>query len=152
MNARKFCLVAALLVSSWAQAASPSHTKAAEALLDSMNMQLLLEQSITQMLEVELQQNPAMQPYREVMLTFLNKHMSYKAVKDDMVRIYTDAFSEQELKEISAFYASSTGRKALEKTPELMQKGAMLGASRVQQNMQELQSMIEAEAKRLQTQ
>ncbi len=124
--------------------------KEAENLLDKMGMQDLLERSTEQMLDLQIQQNAALKPFKHVMLKFLKKHMSYESLKPDMVAIYADAFTESELKELNAFYSTPTGKKTIQKLPELMVKGSQLGALRVQQNMQELQQMIAAEAERLQ--
>ena len=41
--------------------------------------------------------------------------------------IHVAEFSEAELKEILAFYRTPAGKKAMEKMPELMQQGAVVG-------------------------
>ena len=63
--------------------------------------------------------------------------------------MYTQAYTEAELKELTAFYLTKTGQKSLAVTPELMAKGSMIGQQRVQQNLPELRRMIEAEAARI---
>ena len=42
--------------------------------------------------------------------------------------IYLDLFSETELEALAAFYATDAGQAMLEKTPELMMRGAQAGA------------------------
>ncbi len=132
--------------------ADKASESAAEKLLDSMNMEYTLAQSIEQMLNLQLQQNPAMAPYKEVLSTFLKKHMSYESLKPDMVRLYAEEFSAAELNEITAFYKTDVGKKTIEKMPSLMAAGGQIGAQRVQANMPELQSMIQAESEKLQKQ
>ena len=44
-------------------------------------MEQALEQSISQMLQIQLQQNPALAPYKNIMLQFFKKHMSYENLK-----------------------------------------------------------------------
>lgn len=122
----------------------------AEKLLDTLGMQEMLEQSISQMLDIQLQQNPALVPYKGVMADFLNKHMSYEVLKPEIVKIYGDAFTVSELKEINAFYSTPAGRKTIEKMPTLMAQGAQMGAAHVQENIGELQEMIRVESERLQ--
>jgi uncharacterized protein len=75
--------------------------------------------------------------------------MSFESILDDLVDIYREAFTEEELKQLTAFYSTPVGKKSIEKTPELFQKGGMIGSSRVQHNLIELQRMIEAESERL---
>ena len=121
----------------------------AESLLDTMNMHMAFEQSVQQMLQLQIQQNPSLAPYKDVMLQFFAKHMNYEGLKPQLIDMYTAAFTESELKDINAFYATPTGQKALQKMPELMARGGQIGAQRVQDNIQELRDMIKAESERI---
>lgn len=122
----------------------------AEKLFNILGMESALEQSMSQMLDIQLQQNPKLTAFKDVMMQFFQKHMSYDSLKPDMLRIYAETFSGQELKEINAFYSTEVGKKTIEKMPALMAQGAQIGAARVQENIGELQAMIQAEAARLQ--
>ncbi len=124
--------------------------KEAEDLLEMIDMESALEQSMSQMLDLQLQQNPMLAPYRTVMLSFFKKHMSYESIKPEVLKIYAETFTASELKEINAFYATDVGQKTIEKMPTLMAQGGEIGARRVQENIGELQSMLEAETARLQ--
>ncbi len=148
-------IISALLLgfSSLAFAApSATHHKAAEQLLEVMKMDVNMERMVANMLEVQIQQQPAMQPFRHVMLQFLNKYLAYSAIKPDFIKIYTDEFSERELRQIIAFYKTPTGQKTINRLPVLMQKGAQIGASRVRDHQDELRVMLEAEAKKIDAQ
>lgn len=138
-----------LTIAALANADEASELQAAK-LLDTMNMDAVLGQAREQMLDIQLQQHPELLPFKGVINRFLEKHMSYKSLKPDMVKIYADAFTAGELQEINLFYSTATGQKAIEKIPSLMSQGAQIGAMRVQNNVVELQAMIEAEARRLQ--
>jgi hypothetical protein len=129
----------------WADDASKAE---AEALLAVMGMDKVLDESMTQMLEMQVQQNPSLEPYKAIMAEFLAKHMSYESMKPEIVEVYAEAFTAQELKEITAFYKTPTGQKTIETMPVLMQKGAQMAMARVQQNLPELQNKIEAESAR----
>lgn len=123
-----------------------SARKAAESLLNLMGMEKLLGQSVDQMLAMQVQQNPAIAPYQAQMKTFLSKYMSWPSLKDDMVKIYTEEFTEQELNDLNKFYQTPLGKKTVEKMPALMAKGAAMGQQRVQQHLPELQAAIQAQA------
>jgi hypothetical protein len=127
-----------------------SHRAAAEELMQAANMEKLLQASVDVALNQQIKANPQLAPFKDVMHKFLSKHMSYAAIKDDLIAMYVAEFTEQELKEVTAFYKTPTGRKVLEKTPTLMQKGGELGAKRVQDNLPELQKMIEEDLKKKQ--
>ncbi|MBX2823159.1 MAG: DUF2059 domain-containing protein [Gammaproteobacteria bacterium] len=145
----KSVLLLAVLLGSqfpvWVSADEESAAQA-EILLEVMNMESVLEQSIEQMLDLQIQQNPAIGQFREIMLSFLAKHMSYESMKPDMVKMYADSFTADELRDMIAFNQTATGQKALRLLPSLMQEGAALGATRVQENLGELQQMIEEAA------
>jgi hypothetical protein len=119
----------------------------AEKLLDNLGMEAILEQSITQSLDFQVQKNPELVPYVGVMKAFLAKHMSYESLKDDIVNLYSTTFSVQELKDISAFYSTETGKKTLQKLPELARISNQLGSDRVQENIEELHRMLEGASK-----
>jgi hypothetical protein len=125
-----------------------SHRKAAEDLLMVMGVDTQMQASIDQTLDLQAKANPQLTRFRPAMKKFFAKYMSWDVLKDDFIKIYTDAFEEDELKEIKAFYETPIGKKMVKKMPELMSKGMQLGASRVQQNMPELQQMIQEEAQK----
>lgn len=146
---RVIVLITALGVSSMSLADAASE-KEAEKLLDMVGTQAVMEQSMSQMLDIQLQQNPALAPYKGVMMEFLNKNMSYESLKPDLVKMYSEEFTSSELREINAFYSTDVGKKSIEKMPTLMMQGGQLGATRVQENINDLQAMIQAESERIQ--
>ncbi len=131
---------------STASADQQSHRKAADNLLKVMGVENQLQTSIDQMLELQVKSNPQIAPFKDAMKKFFAKHMSYSGLKEDFITIYVDAFTEEELDDITAFYRTPTGRKMAEKMPELSSKGMQLGAKRVQDNQAELRQMIQDEA------
>jgi uncharacterized protein len=142
-------LLILLGMASPALADGDSSPATAEKLLDVMQMGRTLQRTMDQALDAQLRHNPALATYKNVMREFLNKYMSYESLRPDLVKIYADAFTDQELQELIAFYRTPTGQKALELTPELAVKGAELGMRRVKDHMAELKQMIEAENARL---
>jgi hypothetical protein len=132
----------ALLQPAVARADEAGHRKAAESLLSLMNMDSVMSQSIDQMLQMQIKQNPAIGAYEQEMKNFLKKYMSWAGLKDDMVKIYMDEFTESELNELNKFYQTPLGKKTLEKMPTLLSKGAELGQRRVQEHLPELQTAI----------
>ena len=150
MNFSKvFVLITALGMSSMSLADVASE-KEAEKLLNMVGTQEVMEQSMSQMLDIQLQQNPALAPYKGVMMEFLNENMSYESLKPELIKMYSEEFTSSELREINAFYSTDVGKKSIEKMPTLMMQGGQLGATRVQENIGDLQAMIQAESERIQ--
>ena len=141
----------ALLGCSAAGAADPARVNAALALFDAMNMKIALEQTIEQSAMAEIDKNPALLPFRGVFLAFLGKHMGYDTIKHDLAALYADAFTEQELMQLTLFYTTPVGKKAMEKLPALTVAAGKLGERKVMENATELQSMIAEEARRIQS-
>jgi uncharacterized protein len=131
-------------------AADRSAIEAALKLLDAMDMKTTLSRTIEQATAAEIEKNPSLGPYRAVFLEFMNRHMGYENIKDDMAALYAEAFTQQELIQLAEFYKTPLGKKAMLTVPELMIKGGQYGEKKVSDNIAELQSMIAAEAKRIQ--
>ncbi|MEE4186808.1 MAG: DUF2059 domain-containing protein [Gammaproteobacteria bacterium] len=142
-------LAVGLLTLSGFAAAGPAAEREAEQLLNVIGLDEQLEGMFTQMVDIQLQRDPSMQPFRGVMLEFFARHFSFASLKPELVKIYAESFTEQELREINAFYSTPTGRKTIELMPELMLKGGEIGEARVRANIGELQAMIAAELARL---
>ncbi len=126
------------------RADAASHRAAAESLLTLMDMDKMMSQSVDQMLQIQIKQNPSLAQYETQMRAFLNKYLSWASMKDDMLNIYTSEFSEDELKQLTAFYQTPLGKKTVSKMPALMQKGAEISQKRLQEHLPELQAAIQA--------
>jgi uncharacterized protein len=129
-----------------AQAQTPEkskHYKAAEDLLLTMNMKQSLDESLNQMLTLQLRNNPKLQPAEATLKQFFSKYMSWEALREDYIQIYMEEFTEKELKDMMSFFKTDTGRKMAAKQGTLMMKGAQLGQSKVQEHMSELQEMLQ---------
>lgn len=145
---QKYLLLFSLLLSFGASASS-SHESEAERLLEISGAKAAMETMADMMLAQQLQQNPALSPYEDVMKQFFEKHLGYEKVKAFYVSLYVETFTEAELKELNEFYSTPIGRKAIETMPALMQRGGEYGAMVVQQNLDELRQNIAKEAERL---
>ncbi|QJX45643.1 DUF2059 domain-containing protein [Hymenobacter taeanensis] len=121
---------------------SASHRKAAEELLAITGSEKNMTEMSSRMLDVQLEQRPEMKAVEPEMRAFLTKYMSWQSMKDDLVQLYAQEFTEKELKELNKFYQTPTGRKTIQKMPMLMQAGMEIGQRRVQEHLPELQKAI----------
>ena len=143
-----FC-AAWLMLAVAGRAQEERHRRTAEQLLEAMDMETMLSQSIEGLFAIHMRQNPDLAPYQETVLEFLQKHMSWENVRGDFVTIYSQEFSEEELTELTAFYQTPTGQKAARSLPSLMAKGADLVRRRVQGNIDELRQELARKAQEL---
>ncbi|MCH8558433.1 MAG: DUF2059 domain-containing protein [Balneolia bacterium] len=126
-----------------AQDTQDSHYEAAKELLITMNLPAQLEESIEAMIDMQIRQSPEMGMFEDIMKSFLRKHMSWDAIQDVYVGMYMDEFSEEELKEITAFYRTDIGQKFVSKQMPMMQRGMAKGEQIVAENLPELEMMLQ---------
>ena len=123
-----------------------SHLKAAQDLLVAAQMQVIFSKTVDQALDMQIKQAPQLAQFRPIMTAFFSKYMSWDALKDDLAKLYANAFTEDELKDITKFYETPTGKKMAMETPALMMQGSALGQQKVQEHIGELQQAIQAAA------
>ena len=126
-------------------AAEASHRQAAEALLVTLSVEQHMQVIATQLLDSLLQQQPQLEPHRTVVKAFMEKYLHWGSLKEDMITIYAQAFTEEELQQLLTFYRTPVGKKAMAKIPELAQAGTQLSLMRLQAHQAEFQRMLEAD-------
>jgi uncharacterized protein len=85
-------------------------------------------------------QQRAFDEFRQKLVDLIRASASWKAMEPDFVKLYSDAYSENELDGILAFYRTPAGRAMLAKTPELTKRSIAIS----QQRMAELTPKIQA--------
>jgi len=76
------------------------------------------------------------------MTTFFNKYLPLTDFKDKFIKMYAQIFTEGELKQLITFYSSPLGKKLIDKTPEVMEKGALLQQQVINEHRSELYSIV----------
>lgn len=115
---------------------------AAEDLLDSLDMQTVLDTALDTTLKAQLSAQPQLRKVEPAMRAFLAKYMSFQALRPDFAKLYETRFSELELRQMAAFYRSPLGKRVQSEAPALLQQGAQLGQQRVRDHMDELKQML----------
>lgn len=136
-------LLFALLLPGLTTADEVSQREQVETLFRLTQMEKKLRESVESVVQLELQQNPQLQNDRKALEDFLQKYIGWNALKGDITTMYMRTFSEQELKEMNAFYITPTGQKVITVVPELVQQRNRLAMERLQQNIGELRKMIQ---------
>jgi hypothetical protein len=121
------------------------HLKVSEQFLEISGARNSFEDVINSMLKTQTAAVP--QEHREkfisVMKEFMAKYFSYDILKPKMAKMYAEEFSEQELKDLVAFYSSATGKKFASKLGTLTTKGMQMGQAAVQEHKDELTQMMQ---------
>ncbi len=135
-------------------AATPtaSQTAAARELFKALRLEESLTNTTAAMVDSEVSHNPALAPYRDIMLAWLRKYMTWDAMLPELTRLYTETYTEGEMKALAMFYSSPLGQKSIVKTPELLSKTAALGAKISQPHSAELNAQLNARRDELKAQ
>ncbi|MGD8310147.1 MAG: DUF2059 domain-containing protein [Chromatiales bacterium] len=120
-----------------------SHRQAVERLFELTRMQQKIEASVRNVLALQLQQSPALREHEQALRDFLERHVGWGAMKDELAGMYMEAFTEQELRQINAFYSTPTGQKLIGTLPELIKQRDRLAMER---NIGELRKAIAEQA------
>lgn len=128
---------------------SSGQRAAASELLHIMGVERTMMAGMTAMVDVQIQQNPTLGPFRETMLKWAEKYMTWEEVSPQFMDLYAGTFTEAELKALVGFYKTPTGQKVLLEMPGLMQKGAAIGADLAKKYAPQLEQMIRERAQEL---
>lgn len=131
-------LLAAAHTPALAQTPSPSHVQAAEELLGIIDVEKTTTEGMELMLKQQIQQNPAMARLEDIMREFVQKAMNWTELKPEYVRLYTDIYTEAELREMVAFYRTPLGKRMLDTLPQLMARSNEISQRRMQQHLPEM--------------
>jgi hypothetical protein len=139
---------ASTLLGADAKPAVSSHEQAARDLYELIGGKNLAKTASMAML-AQFKSNPQMAPYQDIGENWVNKIYAGDNFDQQLVRLYADTYSEDELRQIIAFYKTPVGQKMLQTMPELMQKGMAIGQTLAQEHMPELQQAIAARQREL---
>lgn len=119
-----------------------SHERAAAELVDVLQLEKLAMTTVDVMAQAMSGQGPISPELMDLIVEFTKEGMRWEDLRPDYIRIYRDAYTEAELRELIAFYRSPVGRKTIEMTPELMKRMTEIRQKRMQERLPELQRRI----------
>ena len=135
-----------LLWSAGMASEADSHRQAVEKLFELTRMQEKIDASVNNVVALQLNQDPAMREHETLLRDYMERQIGWSGLKGPLADMYMQAFTQQELDEINAFYGSPTGRKMVEQLPELIKRRDQFAMQRMQDNIGELREAIEAKS------
>jgi hypothetical protein len=96
-----------------------------------------------------VEQDPSFGPYRDVIVKWARKYMTWETYGPRLVGLYSDAFTEAELRELIAFYKTPTGQHAIKVLPELNRRRHMLAGDIAKEHADEFLQLIHEQDVRL---
>lgn len=155
------CVALLLIFSSPLRAADAGHTSQAEQFLkqaDAHRMTVPVYIQVQQMFAERFAQSQAPDSQRALLERYqsradavLDREIGWDKLRPELVALYTEAFSEQELVQLNEFYASELGRKVLALLPQLNARSAQLTQARLQAAVPDVNKLLEEMTSELQT-
>ena len=125
-----------------AAAQEPLRHELALQLLEAMRMPEQIQASLATVVATQARLYPDVPGLPEVLREFLARYVTWDAMKEEYAELYAGAFTEEELREMTAFYRGATGQKLARATPQLTRLGAELGERTLRAHAAELDAMI----------
>lgn len=157
---RVLCAAVALACASGqVLAASASHNAAAEKFLTLahadklgtpvyMQVQQMFAQRFAQT-KAPASKQPVLESYQAKANAALDNAIGWNKLKPKMVDLYTQTFTEQELKDLVKFYESPLGRKVLSEMPKVTQQSAQLTQQTLEPAVPVVNKLLEDMTKQL---
>lgn len=119
-----------------------SHRAAAERLLANLKVEQNHAATLDNLLQAQVRQNPKFLQVQVPLREFFNKHLGWASLKPELLKLYVETFTEEELGQLSAFYESEIGRKSQQLLPTLYASAMKFAQGRMQQHLPELQNLV----------
>lgn len=142
-----------LCIASLGYGDSQTHRQAAEEVLRLTKVDQMLGPLIDQIQQVQIQQLQQMnlsgeaysaaQRHLQRINDLVARELRWQEIKNDYVELYTDAFTEQELRQLIQFYSTPLGNKVVEQMPVLMEQSMQLGQKKMMKIMPEIEALSE---------
>lgn len=132
------CVLASAPALAQQQEISPARMTAARELMAASKVRETFDATLARMLSAQLEANPEMQQYEQVMRDFFGKYMKWDDMEPEFARVYAETYTEQEMRDLAVFYRTPLGQRLVATTPELSVRGAGISERRVQRHMPEL--------------
>jgi len=80
-----------------------------------------------------------------MMRELFREHLSWSALEPEYVRVYSEVFTERELREMIAFYETPLGQKMLDKLPVAAARTQTIMMERMQRAMPQIMERMQRE-------
>ncbi len=153
-------VIALTLIGTLGVSAQPDAYRASvEKLLLLTGQHEIVDQMFQQVQQIQAQQLQAMdippekmkqaEKYIAKIMDVVREEMSWERMKEDFISLYMSVYTEQEIRELIAFYESPIGRKVTEKMPVLMQQSIQISQKYVYRMMPRIQAISEEMAREI---
>ncbi|OEG74124.1 hypothetical protein BEL05_00560 [Shewanella colwelliana] len=147
-----YSLTLLLLFLPTANADNRSHQLAAEQVLQATYAEQVVPQALQQLkasyshMVKDLPLHPSQAPletrYRQRAFLLAQQQLSWQQLKPQFIQLYTDTYTESELKDIAQFYRTETGKKYLKNMPSTLRQTSVIVHKYMQTIQQEFTTIV----------
>jgi len=119
---------------------------AALKLLESMNYKDISDKTVEFYTKRLVSANSKFTKVEGKIKAFYTKYLGWNAVKDDLASLYAKYFTKQEIEDLTKFYQTSTGKKALKTMGKLTYEGQKIIQTNYSNHLNELKSILDSVA------
>jgi uncharacterized protein len=100
----------------------------------------LMEQQFNQ-LNVPEDKRPLLKKYTQRIFDVMEEEMNWGKMKNEYIDLYVKVYTEDEVKDIMAFYRSPAGQKVIDKMPQLIQESMAVSQNRLKKILPKIQQI-----------
>jgi len=126
----------------FAQQPSSTHDQAVMDLIKLTKVEQQMATNTEAVADAMTKGNPMLVPFRDVIIEWSNKYLTWNAMFPEVTKLYKETFTESEIRQLIAFYQTPLGQKVLAKMPELTQKAFSIGSTIGQAHSDELRHKL----------
>ena len=148
---KHLALVCCLLVPQLSQADPASHREAASELMVVMEVERSVDQMYDQIQQLMISSTREMaaddrnedllEDYMVSVVELMRDEMSWASMESDLIDIYVDVYTEEELRGLADFYRSPLGQAFSEKMPQAMEASMAVSQEMVRNMMPKLKKL-----------
>jgi hypothetical protein len=117
--------------------------QAAKGLLKEMGLEQVYKRAVESSTKRLVNANPKFKKIEDKIKAFYEKTIGWNVMKDDLAKLYAKYYTADELKDITSFYKTKTGKKVLHTMGSLTYEGQKLTRDRLMPHMDELKKMLD---------
>ena len=121
---------------------APSHLAVARQLVAAVHMIDAASVGMQVALDEQVRTHPMLAPYRGALMQWATELLSSEEAQNGFARLYAEEFTEDELRQILAFYQSPVGQKLASRQANLGRRGAEFGRTLAEEHQADLFKLL----------
>jgi hypothetical protein len=128
---------------------STARIDAARELVEHIDLKAIVQSASDDAPAELMKSNPSWKPYEDLVRAYTRKYLDWDSIGPQLVTIYANEFTLDELRELTAFLKTDLGKKFMQKSPALSAKVIELAQRALQDHLSELTDALQKRAKEL---